>query len=230
MPTKYIFENSLVNIDEIKSIDVPEFIYSGGQDNFKERKSSPLSANAACLCVKIIKEHITDDYSDHYLKLICCIYSEISAIMESSETHLFTQYESDFLVSFYNTRFKINIEELIDIAAKISSLTEVINKSFYDLKDQMVRCQIGIDYNTTYFIDGSYSRNMSHMLALGPSRRHATDLLDKAISSKKDIIISATIYKNLSDRYKNFFSIDIANQFYSANLVNTAIDKWLQKE
>ena len=206
MYKKYNFEDSLSIIDEIKDLNIPEFIYTDGIANFTNNRNSPMSAKATCLCVRF------EGVEESDVKIYACLYSEISSIMKSADTHLITQYEGNMLIGIYNTRLKINIEELIDIAAKINSITEIITYKFSkDLGSKEISACIGIHYGNTYFVNGDY----------------AEIKLAKTSNDSGKTLISPTVYQNLSDSYQKFFNY--SNDTYTAILINTVMSNWLEK-
>lgn len=221
MYKKYNFEDSLAIIDEIKDLNIPEFIYTDGIANFTNNRNSPMSAKATCLCVRF------EGVEESDVKIYACLYSEISSIMKSADTHLITQYEGNMLIGIYNTRLKINIEELIDIAAKINSITEIITYKFSkDLGSKEISACIGIHYGNTYFVNGDYAEGTKSTIAYGPSRNEAIKLAKTSNDSGKTLI-SPTVYQNLSDSYQKFFNY--SNDTYTAILINTVMSNWLEK-
>ena len=221
MYKKYNFEDSLSIIDEIKDLNIPEFIYTDGIANFTNNRNSPMSAKATCLCVRF------EGVEESDVKIYACLYSEISSIMKSADTHLITQYEGNMLIGIYNTRLKINIEELIDIAAKINSITEIITYKFSkDLGSKEISACIGIHYGNTYFVNGDYAEGTKSTIAYGPSRNEAIKLAKTSNDSGKTLI-SPTVYQNLSDSYQKFFNY--SNDTYTAILINTVMSNWLEK-
>lgn len=221
MYKKYNFEDSLAIIDEIKDLNIPEFIYTDGIANFTNNRNSPMSAKATCLCVRF------EGVEESDVKIYACLYSEISSIMKSADTHLITQYEGNMLIGIYNTRLKINIEELIDIAAKINSITEIITYKFSkELGSKEISACIGIHYGNTYFVNGDYAEGTKSTIAYGPSRNEAIKLAKTSNNSGKTLI-SPTVYQNLSDSYQKFFNY--SNDTYTAILINTVMSNWLEK-
>ena len=221
MYKKYNFEDSLAIIDEIKVLNIPEFIYTDGIANFTNNRNSPMSAKATCLCVRF------EGVEESDVKIYACLYSEISSIMKSANTHLITQYEGNMLIGIYNTRLKINIEELIDIAAKINSITEIITYKFSkELGSKEISACIGIHYGNTYFVNGDYAEGTKSTIAYGPSRNEAIKLAKTSNNSGKTLI-SPTVYQNLSDSYQKFFNY--SNDTYTAILINTVMSNWLEK-
>ena len=221
MYKKYNFEDSLAIIDEIKVLNIPEFIYTDGIANFTNNRNSPMSAKATCLCVRF------EGVEESDVKIYACLYSEISSIMKSANTHLITQYEGNMLIGIYNTRLKINIEELIDIAAKINSITEIITYKFSkELGSKEISACIGIHYGNTYFVNGDYAEGTKSTIAYGPSRNEAIKLAKTSNNSGKTLI-SPTVYQNISDSYQKFFNY--SNDTYTAILINTVMSNWLEK-
>ena len=224
MYKKYNFEDSLSIIDEIKNLNVPEFIYTDGIANFINNRNSPMFAKAACLCVKF------EGVEESEIKIYACLYSEISSIMKSADTHLITQYEGNTLISIYNTRLKINIEELIDIAAKINSITEIITYKFSkELGPKKISACIGIHYGNTYFVNGDCAEGTKSIIAYGPSRNEAIKLAKTSNSNSGKTLISSSVYQNLSDSYQKFFNHNTDTDTYTASLINTVMSKWIEK-
>ena len=230
MITQYNFEDSLKLIDEIKDLALSDFVYTMGKENFKGNKNAPLLAQTSCVCVRI--GEFNKKLSGFEIKAYSCLFSVITAILKSASTHLFTQYEGDLIISFFNTRFKTNIEELIDIAAKINSITEVICHKFANPDSGSISCSIGIDYGATYFVDSSYADTDARIVAFGPVRESSISLARKPDKTDGNIYIHEVIHKNLSEAYKQFFSADQTEEipFYFANLINTAMSSWLKNE
>lgn len=225
MSYPYDFKNSLSVIDSIKDSGLTDFVYTYGRDNFKNNGNLPFQAKVACITVKIKNGRSESDDST-YLKILGCLYSEISVIIQSTNTHLLTQYGEDTIIGLYNTRFKVNIEELIRIAAKITSITKVINVKF---NSNDFQCCVGIDYNIAYIVDGAYSEERSTLVASGPALINSKKIISLDAST---IFITKQIHQNLSESYTKFFrELENCNEefsVYTANLINTQMETWIK--
>ena len=161
-----------------------------------------------------------------------CYISEVVAILNGFDECHEVYIEGDGVWSVFNTPFKSNIYHIFEAATKINSFIQILNLFYFDKNLPKIKVGIGLDYNKALMIKtGHKGSTINEVNWTGESVSNAVSLCKKASKNyNKTVMLSKTIYNNLSERYKGFCSWDSNNLCYQANIIDTELDNLLNQK
>lgn len=228
----YDFNASLERIDEILD----------SNETFEKRQSIPARSdltytngfyvNCAAIFIDICgSRDLTDDHERPVLaKIYRSFISESIAIMRSAETISEVSIQGDAVWGVFNTTIKQHIEQLIDVVAKLESLINVLNVKLTKKGYKNIKVGIGLDYGRALMVQAGYrGSGINDVVWMGNVVNRACHLAAYGNNSiyDKTIMISQTIYNSISKEYQAFFRWNATHNCYHAELINTAMDKWV---
>ena len=167
------------------------------------------------------------------LRVLRTFLSEAVAILASHKFCVDIIVLGTRLTGVFSTPFKINIEALIDKAAMINSLAQIISRKAKGMGLPEITVRIGIDYGEAMLMRfGRYTatETMPSALAwMGRPVKKASELIDMP-NGDWNIWISWAVYHNLSDAYTKFFHHVEEFGAYGADIINTIMKNWLNKQ
>lgn len=150
-------------------------------------------------------------------------------IVQSTQSLRLLEIQADgSLLAVFDTPMKKEVEEIVNVAAQVRSVNEVVlTKLNQNLTDQVVT--VGMDYgqvtsyNTGDALEEKFFAGSSMLIA-----KQLTDLREDCV------IISDNIYINLSDDFQNrlFVSHDMRGdvKYHYAPLINIRMHKWVLEQ
>lgn len=229
---QYSFEESLARIDQMLNFQLTD------------EKASPqvpvlseLPSKGGCITYcTVLQIQVNASSSDNYGALITvfrAFYAEAVAILSSHSHVIDIQVIGSRLIAVYSTPFKNNIASAIDKAAMVNTLAQVVSKKARGLGLPGITIRTGMDYGWAMLMRfGRYSAGEVMPSALawmgGP-----VDVSSKLISTPNpewNLWVSSVVYQNLNDDYKKFFHHDAEFGCYGADIINTYMKNWLNKQ
>lgn len=141
--------------------------------------------------------------------------------------------DGSHLIAVFDTPKKADIQTLVDLSAKISSIVEIwrFKRNRNPLCD--FRCSIGIHYGRLLkFDEGDFVHRGGNTIYLGSAMQKANLISYQPIPDKQSscIRISSAVFQNLNKEYQNMFHWEVKYDSYQSALYNVEMKKWLQEK
>jgi hypothetical protein len=229
---QYNFEESLVRIDQMLNLQIVEEEASAQVPILSELPTKGgVITNCSVMHIEI--KSTSSESSGANLRVLRDFLSEAVAILSSQIHCVDIIVLGTRLTGVFSTPFKNNIEALIDKAAMINSLAQVISRKAKGMGLPSLTVKIGIDYGEAMLMRfGMYSVSEAMPSALAWMGR-PVNIASKLIDTTNDnwnIWISWVVYRNLSDTYTKFFHHEEKSGAYGADVINMTMKNWLNKQ
>ena len=134
---------------------------------------------------------------------------------------------SDFIVAVFDTPFKIDIDAVLNCVGKINAVFNLVDKIYERSPgDKYVR-GIGMYYGKALLMK-SIDGEKPEFCWNGEAIDMAVNLSKEAKSDdKRKVYASYTIYNNLKEDYQKLFTGVSLENYYKADPVNIALNKWI---
>ena len=154
------------------------------------------------------------------------VVSQIFSIVQSSILLRKVEMQADGgILVLFDTPMKKDVEEVINIAAQVRSINDVVLRKFHMPLDEQV-ISVGIDYGPISYFSSIYTNYDG--LFFGNSIMRAKKLAEVKTDS---VNISEDIYMNLSEEtQRNLFVNKEMNgemAYYCSQLINIRMRKWV---
>lgn len=232
--TNYDFTESRQRVDEILNADESVF---EELDSIPTRDKLTFSngfyVNCTALFVDIRgSSNLPKKYRHSKLAKIYRSYiSEVVAIINSDVDCEEVSIEGDTVWGIFNTTTKNDIDNVISIAAQISSLVDTLNCKFKRKGIDPIQIGIGIDYGRALMIKAGYKGStINDVVWMGEVVSSAAGLCYNANRTIYDheTMVSTVIYKNLNDDHKKLFYFNTSRSCYHGNIVRTEMNDWIK--
>lgn len=230
--SQYNFEESLTRIDQMLNLQTME---TEPLESIPELNKIPMKGGVMANCSIMQVELITPSSRDHgaLLRVYRTFLSEAVSIVSSHIHCVDVMTLGSRLIAVFSTPFKKNIESLIDKTAMVNTLAQVISKKTQGMGLPSITVRIGVDFGEAMLMRlGKYDVNEQYPSGLawmGSPVNKASELIGKP-GHGMNIWISNVIYLNLSDDYKKFFHQDAESGDYGADIINTQMKSWINKQ
>lgn len=231
----YNFSDSLLRIDNILNADNSSFEDS---DLIPNRSQLTLTNGYYVYCSALFVD-IRDSSSMtdiHKRPILAKIYrsfiSEMVALMNAHTTCQEVNINGDCVWCVCDTKYKKDIDDIFSLAAKVCSLADVLNLKLKEKNYQTYEVGVGLDYGRALMIKaGCKMTKINEVVWMGDVINSACHLCNEANSGyfDKRVFLSNVIYDNLSNDNKKLCSKDHSRDIYQANIVNIAMNEWLQQ-
>lgn len=180
-----------------------------------------IAVKAAVVCVKYLGEKYVGRINT------CILVSETLAVFRDSKLCKDAVSVGEYILGFFDTPYKTNVDELIETVAKINSVKDLVQNRLENRSLFMPKVCIAVEYGTclvnNYKSDGEVPFISWH----GESVGNAMKLADKFMEEDGDIVITPIVRNNLKNDYQNYFRALKDN--YVANIRNIAIRDWVNE-
>ena len=227
--------------DFLKSLERIDAILNECDSNFEERDSIPprteltytngFYVNCTAMFVDICgSSDLTDEHRRPVLaKIYRSFISEMVALLKGCQQCSEINIHGDCVWGVFNTQYKSDIDDMINLAARANSLVNALNIKLTKKGYATYKVGIGIDYGRALMIKAGYNGSgISDVVWMGDVVNTACHLsgYGNSNSSDKTIMISDVIYANLNDENKEFFRRNTNHDCYDCNIVNVGMDEW----
>ena len=234
----YALMDSLDRIDRI----LDGYIKPLNQIDAKEIKRakidlSPKTGAYVCGTVLVINFFAEGDVKlINKLKVLRAFSSEVCSILTANIDCEDIYAYNNKIIAVYDTPLKNKIEKVIDNAASICSLSDIINKKAKNSGYPNIIVSTGIHYGEMLMMsfseyDALNKRPAEDFQYIGSIISRAEMLCNRGFEAVKSrIYISDIIFNNLSLDYKKFFRcLDDQKTSYCSDLHNIQMNNWLAK-
>lgn len=165
-------------------------------------------------------------------KIYRCFLSECVAIMNSYDICKEISINGDCVWGVFETLYKENFDEVINVAAKLYSIVEILNYKLKKKKYELIKVGIGIDYGQALMIKAGYDgSSLNDVVWMGDVVNSACHIANEAGREGNEVIlISEDVYKKISKEIQEYFKYlygeDEKNNYYEATLLDSQMNKW----
>lgn len=189
--------------------------------------------NVTALFIDIVDSSSMTDkhYRPTLAKIYRCFLSECVAIINSTTNCKEINIHGDCVWGVFETQYKADVEAVINVAAKLSSLINILNYKLKKKKYNTINVGIGIDYGRALMVKAGYSGSgINDIIWMGDVVNKACHLANSAGRNiRKSTIISSIVYSNLKEDTQELFSKFYDNNFsenYEGNIINLDMEEW----
>lgn len=237
--------NHSIIYDIEKSVDRINAILDAENSNFEDVKEIPARSEltftngyymyVTSVFIDIVgSSDMTDENKRPTLaKKYRCFLSECVAIMNEQDICKEVNINGDCVWGVFETPKTKDIETVFIVIGKLNALIQILNYKFEKKKYGKISVGIGADYGRALMVKAGYSGSgINDVIWMGDVVNDACHLANKAgRDGIAPIIVSYTIYNNLSDDNKKFLSeMEIDGKIrYQGDFVNTKMNKWYKE-
>lgn len=225
----YNLDEAKARIENIINMEISDIKESDRLPSTDDLNSQSVrNANGSVVCLKF-----TIGFIDvvKKMKLMRLAASEFYNILVSHKGVRDIQFIDDTLVALYDTPLKNDIDQLLEMAAKITAVTSFFNYQISKpSNDVVLKVRVAMHYSSLYVCrKGISSVDNDSIVFSGPEVSNTLKMVyDSMVPTANTIYVTDIFYHNLKKEYQEFF-IKTEN-VYKASVVNTAISDWITKE
>lgn len=230
--------------DYMKSIERIDEVLNGSDLSYKDKESVPsrdlltfnngfyVECSAIFVDIRGSKE-LSERHTRPVLAKIYKTYiSELVAVLKSHSKVTELYIEGDCVWAICDTPLKADIDELFSVAAKASSLIDILNIKYKKKGYSELKIGIGISYGSSLMIKSGYKGSgINEVVWLGKLVGEAAMLCSYGSKAYGDseMMVSNVFYNNLRDENKRLLSKNFARDCYHGNVINIAMNEWVKK-
>lgn len=226
---KYIFEDSLARIDKMLGVAMSEQMPSMELPFIND---IPVDRGLCSYCtVMTVRMEIEKCPTVVRLKEMKVFQSELSAILSSHNQCVDIIALGDYVTAVFSTPLKVNIEGVIDKAAMVNSLAQVVSKKGKDIGGGAISVYIGIHYSVIAMMrQGRMNINETEpkgIVWMGDIIKKTKELADMDAPDYRNLKITEVVYNNLKDTYQKLFHKELLEDYYGGDIINTKMKNWV---
>lgn len=236
---------SSADYDHVSSSDRIREILNSSDNNFEERDSIPsrdsltftngFYVNCSAMFVDIRKsKELTEKYKRPSLARIYRAYiSELVAVMRDHSSVSEINIEGDCVWGVFDTPYQSNMNELFSVAAKASSMVDILNWRFGIKGYDPISVGIGLDWGRALMLKAGYrGSGINNVVWMGDVVNGASSLCSHGNRNwdDREIMVSSVFRNNLNEHNQNLLAWNNNRTCYHGNIINSAMEKWLQKQ
>jgi len=227
-----------------KSVDRVDEVLNGSDTSYEDKKSIPsrdsLTFNngfyVECSAIFIDIRGSKELNEKHTRPVLAKIYktyiSELIAVLKDHSKISELYIEGDAVWGVCDTPKKDDINELFSVAAKASSLIDILNIKYKKKGYSELTVGIGISYGSSLLIKSGYKGSgINEVVWLGKLVGEAAMLCSYGNKTDKDLemMVSNVFYDNLNEDRKKLLSKNHVRDCYHGNVINTSMNKWVKE-
>lgn len=166
-------------------------------------------------------------------KIYRAYVSEMVAVLKGNINVSEVYIEGDGLWAVFNTTLKTHVDSVFDTAAKISSLTDILNIKLAKKGYSTISIGIGLDYGQSLYIKAGYKGSgINEVVWIGSVVGSAAALCKHGNRTWGDhtVMASALFRDNLNnEEYKGFLTWNQNRQCYHGNIHWKEMNEWVKQ-
>lgn len=174
---------------------------------------------ATVVCVYVERDESI--FPSHYATLLKAVYDIFS---EHPKCKDILSLENN-IVAVIDSPFKTDIDNALDSVGKINTLFNLANKIREKKKQQAIKRGIGMNYGKVLLVKTAQPENL--VVGWDGEALSSVIKLSKSAVERAKVHASYTIFNNLKEDYQKLFSKVTFEDYYEANPVNIAMNKWI---
>ncbi len=155
-----------------------------------------------------------------------CYISEVVAIINGNNECVEICIEGDCVWGIFNTTKKAEIDGVVNTAAQISSIINILNSKLKVKNLDPISIGIGIDYGSTLMVKAGHSgTGVNDVVWMGEVVAMSSKLASYGNRNDGDqqVMISETLYTNINQDLKSLFSYNSSRICYHGNIIIPAM-------
>jgi len=230
--TTYNLHDSLQRMDDIlNSQNICE-----QKDSIPSRNTLTFTngyyVNCSAIFVDICgSSDLTNDHTRPVLaKIYRCFISELVALFNGEMRCREISINGDCVWGVFETPNKSDIDAMIDVAAKASSLIDMLNSKLQKKGYQTIEVGIGVDYGRALMAKAGYKgSSINDIIWMGDVVNNACHLCGYGNKTPYDcrVMISEVIYNNCKAEYQSLFKWNSNRECYHGEIKNIYMNNLL---
>lgn len=225
----YNFEDSLSRIDKMMGVVMTE---QKPSVEIPYLDDLPEDRGVCCYStVMAIRLDIEKSPTAERMKETRAFLSEAYAILASHDHCMDIITLGNYMTAVFSTPLKVNIERVIDKAAMINTLAQVVSIKAKKLGGGELSVYIGIHYAVTVLMrQGRMNVNEAEpkrVVWMGDIIDKAKKLAEMDAPDYRNLKITDIVYNNLNDTYKKLFHKELLEPYYGGDIINTKMKNWV---
>ena len=233
----YKIEDSAERMDDI--LDANDNDYEDNKSNIPTRDKLTYKngyyVDVTALFIDIVdSSKLTDGHKRPTLaKMYRCFLSECVAIMNSYEICKEININGDCVWGVFETPNIDDVDAVIDVAAKLCSMINVLNYKLSKKKYEKIDVGIGIDDGVALMVKAGYSGSgLNDVIWMGDVVNSACHLANKAGRDfREPILITSKVYNNVLEATQKLLvkcTVD-GTTYYEGNIIWNPIENWYKE-
>lgn len=222
-------EESMARVDRILSDDNKLIVTNENFNIGNLNYNQTAIIKAACMSITLLVNKYDLDHDERVFQQYKCILSEFGAVInECQEALEFNVAAVNIFSSLFILNEK-NADSIIDTAAKISSLSSILNTKFSRNDLVKIPISIGVSYDTIKITREAFNETVDdEFLWMGDALEESIALSQKSALGflSNSLYISKKTYEKLSDKYRSFFNYDNNSDCFTSSLINRNLEDW----
>jgi class 3 adenylate cyclase len=234
-------ESNYIAYEYLKSFDRIDDILSGSDINYEDADSIPPRSqltfkngyyvNCSALFIDIRRSsELASKYKRPTLaKLYRAYVSECVAVANGSELCAEIGIVGDCVSGVFDTPYKSNIDDVLNVAARLASLIKTLNYKLQKHSIDPITVGIGAAYGRALMVKAGYDGSqINDVVWMGEVVNEASHLAAYANSSglDKEVMVSRVFYSNLKDEYKGLLELNSDRDCYQGRVINKVMEEW----
>lgn len=165
-------------------------------------------------------------------KIYRAYISEVIAIMRGNTRISEIFIEGDGLWAVYDTLNNEQVQSVLTVAGKISSLIRMLNKKLVSKKYSSLKVGIGIEDGESLYMQAGYKgSSIKEVVWIGKAVGESAKLCNFGNRTNADgqIMISERVYSMLSKHQQTLFEYNYNRECYHGNVVNTPMEEYTKR-
>jgi len=227
-----------------KSVDRVDEVLNGSDTSYEDKKSIPsrdsLTFNngfyVKCSAIFIDIRGSKELNEKHTRPVLAKIYktyiSELIAVLKDHSKISELYIEGDAVWGVCDTPYKDDIDELFSVAAKASSLIDILNIKYKKKGYSVLTVGIGISYGSSLLIKSGYKGSgINEVVWLGKLVGEAAMLCSYGNKTYNDseMMVLNVFYDNLNEDNKKLLSKNHVRDCYHGNVINLSMNEWVKE-
>lgn len=220
-------------------------ILNSSDNNYEKKGSIPSRdsltftngyyVNCAAMFVDMrASKELAEKYQRPTLSRIYRSYiSELVAVMKDHTKVSEVNIEGDCVWGVFDSPYQEDINELFSVAAKVSSMINILNWRFEKKGYDPIAVGVGLDYGRALMLKAGYKGSgINDVIWMGDVINSASALCSYGNKSwsDKEIMVSSVFHDNLNKDNQNLLEWNSSRSCFNGYVVNVAMNDWLDEQ
>lgn len=237
-------EANYSSYDYLKSIERIDETLGASDANYEEKTSIPsrglltfsngfyVDCSALFIDIRGSKGLSEKHRRPTLAKIYKTYISELVAVLRGHAKVSEIYIEGDCVWGIFDTPQRADVDEVFSIAAKASSLIDILNIKYKKKGYSELSVGMGASYGSSLYIKAGYKGSgINEVVWLGKLVGEAAKLCSYGNKtwSDKELMVSDVFYSNLKDENKKLLEKNYSRDCYHGHVVDVAMNEWVSK-
>jgi class 3 adenylate cyclase len=231
----YDFNNSIDRIDDVLKGSDASYENKGSipsRDSLTFNNGYYVSCSSLFIDIRGSKSLAENHTRPVLAKIYKTYISELVAVLKGHSKVNEIYIEGDCVWGIFDTPQKCDIDELFSIAAKASSLIDILNIKYKKKGYSELTVGIGLTYGSSLLIKSGYKGSgINEVVWLGKLVAEAALLCSYGSKTydDKEMMVSDVFEQNLNENNKKLLTRNHSRGCHHGYVINLTMDEWVQK-